>query len=353
MEVNKKKWKEAMLEEFSNLFRYGTFNFVEKPNNRKIIKTKWVFKKKCNERGEIERYRARLVAMGNTQKPGIDYEKTYSPVVSKKSIRLLFGLSVINNWKIHHMDVNAAYLAANLEEKVYMEIPDGLCEMYEEIQEINQELPLRKELERRKWACKLNKSIYGLHQSGLMWNKTLDSFLKCKGFIRCKTDPCVYFNEKEKVIVAVYVDDLLIYGHIRNIEKIKQYIKQHFETKDLGDAKNILSVRVNQSEKSIKIDQEKYAIEILKQTNMINCKRISTPLPVGIKYTHTSDVSISEEKQITYRKIIGSILYLATTTRPDLIFPATFMSQFNNDPKEEVRTLEGNETHFQIYKRNT
>src|SRR5689334_14404444 len=92
--------------------------------DRKPIKTKWVYKAKLDANGAIERYKARLVAQGFSQRYSVDYDETFSPVASKSSIRTLIALR-IQGWIVRHIDVNTAYLNATVDEELHISQPPG------------------------------------------------------------------------------------------------------------------------------------------------------------------------------------------------------------------------------------
>jgi hypothetical protein len=124
------------------------WDLVDLPNGVKPVGCKWVFKTKVNSMGKIERYKARLVAKGFTQREGIDYNETFSPVSSKDSFRIVMALVAHFDLELHQMDVKTAFLNGDLNEEVYMKQPEGFC--------ADKDSPL---------VCKLNKSIYGLKQA--------------------------------------------------------------------------------------------------------------------------------------------------------------------------------------------
>ena len=155
---------------------------------------KWVFVRKRNENNEITRYKARLVAQGFSQRPGIDYEETYSPVVDAITLRYLIGLTVYENLDMHLMDVVTAYLYGSLDNDIYMRIPEGCS--------------------RELYSIKLQRSLYGLKQSGRMWYNRLSGYLLKEGYQNNPICPCVFIkkSQSEFVIISVYVDDLNIIG---------------------------------------------------------------------------------------------------------------------------------------------
>lgn len=217
------KWKLAMEEELENLRKNETWEIVPRPKDRKIVKCKWVFKKKY-ENGSVSRYKARLVARGYTQVEGIDYKETFSPVIKMKSIRALLAYSVEQNWLVHQLDITAAYLNGKLSETVFMEKPIVHW----------QEKPTEE-------VCLLKKSLYGLHQSGREWNVCLDKFLKSYHLTRSKADPCVYADKERNLIVGVYVDDFLVMSDLEStIQEFKEHLGATLEVKDLGEIHNLL-----------------------------------------------------------------------------------------------------------------
>ena len=138
---------------------------MDLPGNIKPIGCKWVYKRKRGLDGRVETFKARLVAKGYTQKEGIDYEETFSPVAMLKSIRILLSIAAHLDYEIWQMDVKTAFLNGHLEEDIYMMQPDGF---------------VAKNQEQR--VCKLQKSIYGLKQASRNWNIRFDQAIKAFGF---------------------------------------------------------------------------------------------------------------------------------------------------------------------------
>ena len=141
-------WKRPMNIEMQSLKDNDVWDLVELPPGRKAVGCKWVYMVKIGADGCVERYKARLVAQGFTQKYGFDYDETFCPVVRLESLRVLVALSVQYGLKLHQVDVTTAFLNGNLEEEVYMSQPKGFVKKGKE-----------------QYVCKLKKSIYGLKQS--------------------------------------------------------------------------------------------------------------------------------------------------------------------------------------------
>lgn len=301
-------WVEAMEDEIKSLNENKTWNLVELPKDKKAIKTKWIFKTKKDLNGKIVRHKARLVAKGYSQRYGVDYEETYAPVVRYTSIRFLMALAARNNLKIHQMDVVTAFLQGDINEEVYLEQPEGFSDNSNKV-------------------CKLNRAIYGLKQAGRQWNVKLDETLKSYGLKNCVMDPCIYYDQNLNLIIAIYVDDFLIfYKDEEKLKKLKQSLSLDFKMKDMGTAKGCLGIRINQTEDSIELDQSIYVEEILKRFGMEECKPVKNPADTNVKLSNDENMI----ENVPYQQAVGCLLFLAQATRPDISFAVNNVSRFNN-----------------------
>ena len=138
-------WRAAMTEEFDALQANRTWDLVPRPPGVNIVTGKWVFRHKFNADGTLDRYKARWVLRGFTQRPGIDYDETFSPVVKPATVRTVLSLALSRDWPVHHLDVKNAFLHDTLSETVYCSQLTGFTDS-----------------SRPDWVCRLNKSLYGL-----------------------------------------------------------------------------------------------------------------------------------------------------------------------------------------------
>ncbi|KAE8656959.1 hypothetical protein F3Y22_tig00116997pilonHSYRG00690 [Hibiscus syriacus] len=189
-------WKEAAQAEYEALVRNGTWTLVPLPRDRKAVNCKWIFRIKRNADGSVSRYKSRLVAKGFLQKPGIDFDEVFSPVVKPATIRVIISLALSRGWKLRQIDVNNAFLNGLLTEEVYMTQPPG----YEQG---NGEL-----------VCKLHKAIYGLKQAPRAWFERLKAYLESESFCLAKSDASLYVRKTSDSLVylLVYVDDIIVTG---------------------------------------------------------------------------------------------------------------------------------------------
>ncbi|GJX24305.1 putative RNA-directed DNA polymerase [Tanacetum coccineum] len=257
-------WINAMNTKMQALYENDTWELVDLPFGRKPIGSKWVFKINYMSTGEIERYKARLVATGVNQIEGIDYEETFSPVVKMSTVRCLINLVVQKDWKLYQIDVNNAFLYGSLSEDVYMMPPPCIF----------------KKGDNR--VCKLKKSLYGLKQAPRQWNHKLYETLIEAGFEQFKNDHSLYIKNGGDVslYMLVYVDDLVIAGNSESeIEKFKTFLNKKFKIRDLGELKYFLGIEVLKTKTGLCLNQRKYCLELLHEFGLLACRHVITPLP--------------------------------------------------------------------------
>ncbi|GLU00649.1 hypothetical protein SLE2022_179980 [Rubroshorea leprosula] len=192
---NLPEWQRAMQEEFLALQRNQTWVLVSPQSGANIVGSKWVYRIKQRADGSIERYKARLVAQGYTQQPGIDYDETFSPVVKPVTIRTVLTLALSKSWPIHQLHVKNAFLNGHLSEPVYMSQPPGF---------VDPQYPDR--------VCLLQRALYGLKQAPRAWFQRFAAFLSSCGFIQAYSD-CSMFLYRSNGMLAVlllYVDDIIL-----------------------------------------------------------------------------------------------------------------------------------------------
>jgi hypothetical protein len=286
----------------------NTWTLVPLPAGRKPISCKWVFKIKQGVNGEVERYKARLVARGFTQTYGMDYNETFALVVKFTSICCILALAAVENMEIHQMDMKTTFFNGELEEEIYMEQPQGFVHQGGE-----------------HLVCKLHKSLYGLKQSLRAWNQKLDTILKSVEFMKSEANPSVYVTQvgDVKFFIVVYVDDLILVCNDQDkILHIKEELNQKFEMKDLGELHFFLGMEVerNHDQQLLCINQIKYLEEILKLFRMEECKPIGIPFEPKMKLQRNANGN-DESKGFPYQQAVGSLMYAMLCTRSDLAYP--------------------------------
>ena len=308
------KWISAMDDELEALDKNKTWIIVDTPTNRKIVNCMWVFKIKHASDGSIERYKARLVARGDSQVAGTDYDELFAPVVRFDSLRLLLAISASRQWRPRQLDVKTAFLYGLLKEEIYMRLPEQL--------RVDGKV------------CKLQRCLYGLKQSPREWYARLTNYLLPYGFAISIFDPCVLIHESGNLFIAIYVDDISIFGPSDSLtERIISALQTEFEVKDLGQLHWLLGIKIEFTDSAITLSQETYIDKILDKYGMTDCNSLSTPLDPNIQLREgTLEEQIDDIS--VYQQIIGSLMYAVTGTRPDLAYAVTHLSQFNSNPSK-------------------
>ena len=197
--------------------------------------------------GNVEKYKARFIARGFTQKEGIDYDETFAPVSRYTTIRTIISLAAVFGWKLHQMDVKTAFLNGKIDEEVYIEQPESFVTHGNKTH-----------------VCKLKKALYGLKQAPRVWYARMDGFLHNLGFSKSIADSNLYFKavHNHVLILVLYVDDLFLTGEEQLIAQCKRELTSEFEMKDLGLMHYFLGLEVSQKLGEIFLTQGKYAVDI-------------------------------------------------------------------------------------------
>ena len=251
-----------------------------------------------------------MVAKAYTQVYGSDYGDTFSPVAKIASVCLLLSMAAMCSWPLFQLDIKNAFLHGDLTEEVYMEQPPGFVAQGES-----------------GLVCRLRRSLYGLKQSPRAWFGRFSSVVQEFGMLRSTADHSVFYHHNSSgqcIYLVVYVDDIVITGSDQDgIQKLKQHLFTHFQTKDLGKLKYFLGIEIAQSSSGVVLSQRKYALDILEETGMLDCKPVDTPMDPNVKLVPGQGESFGDPGR--YRRLVGKLNYL-TITRPDISFPVSVVS---------------------------
>ncbi|MCH86991.1 hypothetical protein A2U01_0007855 [Trifolium medium] len=316
--VKDHRWREAMQSEIRALENNETWRIVPLPPNKKALGSKWVYKIKRKSDGTIERFKARLVILGNHQVEGIDYTETFAPVAKMVTVRVVLAVAAARNWELHQMDVHNAFLHGDLQEEVFMKLPPGFNVSSPEM------------------VCKLRKSLYGLKQAPRCWFSKLSQALKTYGFRQSLSDYSLFVLQKQgtQIVVLVYVDDLIVAGNdSAAIELFKGYLNACFHMKDLGKLKYFLGVEVAQSGTGISLSQRKYALDIISEVGLLGAKPALTPLEQNHHLALANGSPLRDPEK--YRRLVGRLIYLCFT-RPELSYCVHTLSQFMQQQSKTI-----------------
>ena len=313
-----KDFEKAMHVEFGSLLENNTWEYKEAPSGRAILTGRWVFKIKKNRWGHILKFKARWVAHGYKQQEGLDYTDTFASVVKPMSWKSMMAVSAKRGYRIRQMDVITAFLYGFLDEEIYIMQPtmfeDGTTRV-----------------------CLLKKALYGLKQSPRVWYQTLQDFLHKLGFQKTEADHGLFVSTDKTVFIAVYVDDLLLFGaeNEPRIDEVMQNLRDRFKMTDLGDVSHYLEMEVdaNLREKTITLRQSTYLRKILERYGMGDCRPVKIPISPGVANSLTPHDSQADRNTITwYQSAVGALMWPAMHSRPDLAYLVGVLSRFCSNP---------------------
>jgi Reverse transcriptase (RNA-dependent DNA polymerase) len=300
------------------------------------------------------RYRGQLVVQGYAQIPGIDFQDTFAPTANDASIRTTVTNCLFKGWVAHVIDVETAFLEAELEEPTWIRIPDGYDVCFGE-------------LDREEYVLFLEKAMYGLVQAPRAFYKKFKSVLTSPevGMIQSKTDPCVFYSldskGEQEAIMAIHVDDCLVTGREATVEHIKTAVKKFFNIKDLGRLSKFLGVSYEwHDDGTLRIHQDNYMKDIIDSYEKIfGSVRIfeSAGYP-GVTLTRHDG---EPHKISEYRSILRKLMFAMKKTYPEISNPVRECASHMDNPSTEhwkalariVGYLKGTKNHGLIYRKPT
>ena len=324
-EDEREKWREAINKEFSDMIKRKVWRHTNKnkvPKDRRIIGNKWVFKRKRNGV-----YRARLVGLGYAQIPGVDHKDNFSPVISEVAFRCVLALALVHGWTMEIVDVVTAFLYGELDETIYMTIPEGLDRHTDQVFKEDD-------------CVILDKSIYGLVQAARQFHKKLLHVMtKEMNFEKCKADECLLYrkNEKGTVIVCVYIDDTLCVGDTEAVDAFKKELREHFDTKEEGQMTEYVGCKVRREQTNeLIMYQDDLLMKIDKHfgKKIIDIRKSEIPAGTGDRVVRSKEGLITKEAQSKYRSGVGMLLFLVKYSRPDIANAVRELSKANDGATE-------------------
>ncbi|UTT88830.1 hypothetical protein NDA17_004982 [Ustilago hordei] len=310
-------WKEAIRKELEGLEAMGTWEVVHQPPGVPLVDSKVVLRLKLDADGVPVKHKARLVARGFTQREGIDYQETFSPVAPLGAIRAILALAVQNNWEIHALDITMAYLNSTLKEAIYMKPPEGSGVAPGKV-------------------YKVVKGLYGLKQSGREWNQEFDRSLRRMGFFQVECAPCIYTKGQgeDMAIVVIYVDDTLVIApRLETVLEVKKQIGQRWKMEDSGEVSHFLGIKISRDRamRTMTIGQSGYIDQVLAK----HLDKRTKPTMVPMQSIPEGTLVASAAQQKEYPVIVGKLLWVANSTRPDLSLTVGVLARHMREPSQE------------------
>ncbi|KAF7368162.1 Transcription factor [Mycena venus] len=338
------EWKEAMETEIKSLDDHETYSIVPRSDaTSPVIPLKWVFDNKTDSAGDITQRKARIVARGDYQNAFGAYGETFAPVLKPTSRNILLAIAAHNGWNVRQCDFRGAYLNGVLPTPVYVEQPEGFD---------SPEAP------RQTHIWKLHKALYGLKDAGRIWYDTLCKHLFELGFTRSGADHSVFYRitGTEHIYLGIHVDDTISTGNnLDTLIQLEQELNNKFPLKIIGDATHFLGISIQQDRATgtISLGQTSYIDDVVALAGLENAKPASSPLTPGARLTREfcpkTEEEIGDMRDVPYRAVVGSLIWIANHTRADIAYATSLLSQFLANPgrvhweaaKHVVRYLKG------------
>lgn len=316
------KWRAAMESEYNSLLDNNTWELVDRPSGVNVIGCMWVNAIKVDQAGNISRRKSRLVALGNQQVQGHDFmiATVSSPVIDITCFRLLLCLEAQHGWWALQVDIVTAYLNSSIEEDIYMCQPKGYIKQGEENK-----------------VCKLRKALYGLRQAGERWYQELSSTLANLGLNSSEHEPCLFISSDKDILMGVYVDDFRIVAkdEKKGLELVES-LKKKYQVKELGKATQLVGISINYPiSGGIQLHQKSYINETLLQFGLQDAKVKKMPLPLSVLEDAKGWAElpeVSKEDKLLFQSMLGSLLWIARCTRPDIAFAVGFLGRHTARP---------------------
>ena len=332
----KEYWKDAIAKELAGLIGLRTWEYMrasQMPKGSNLMHCHYVFDLKRHRDRSVEKFKARLVADGNTQRHGVDFDRIFSTVVKASTIRLVLVVAAAKDYNLSQIDIRQAYLQAKLNEEIYMRVPPGIHPFDEDGNAL---------------VCKLLRSLYGLKQAGREWGMLFSGFLVEWGFVRSSIDTCLFiYNAADGAILwmLVYVDDCLIVdndGALRS--RFIADLGKRFPVDDRGELHFLLGVSIDRdrSNRTIILSQEQYVQDLIDKYGEHlrgHTRKYDSPMEEGLHLSEDDCPAPGSEAatrmtscRVTYMALVGAFLWLANMTRSEISHAASQLARFVSNP---------------------
>ena len=324
------EFKEAIRKELHELLKRGTWRLIERDKaSAPPLPLKWVFNYKFDQDGYLQRCKARICVRGDLQDDDGSVE-TYAATLAARTFRIAMATAARFDLDIRQFDVSNAFLYSDLkkDQPVYVQLPKGYVE-----------LGFLKNGENSAMIAELDKALYGLRESPLLWYNELSQALKEAGIDRTDEEPCVFTNGK--ILVLVYVDDILILSPRQEKLAVDDLVKQlqsKYEMRE-DEFKWYLGIRVvrDRPNRKIYLCQDAYIEKIARKFKLTDSRLRVPSIPIPVIPLVKYDGQASKEEIKDFQERVGSLMYIAVMTRPDIARAAAQLARFLTNPSPEHR----------------
>ena len=333
-------WRQAVVDELSGIIGNETWDsmrLLDKPADANLMNCHFIFTVKRNADGSIDKFKARLVADGNTQRHNVDFDRVFSTVVKMSTVRLVLTLAANLRMGLTSLDVRQAFLHAQLDRPLYMRMPPGLPRV-----NTNGDVLI----------VRLKKSLYGLKQAGRAWNQLFVEFLISWGFTQSTSDTCLFWfidphdkTDTLALVIVIWVDDIICAHTSDDVRAAFVHaLSQRFPLDDKGALTWVLGTRVEykRDHRRLMLSQELYTTDLLRRHAPhvdSTARRYDSPMAEDAALSSDQCPSADSQEHTdmrpfrdVYMQIVGGLLWLAACTRPDITYAASTLARFVSNP---------------------
>ena len=317
------RWEEATQQEYNTLRSMECFDIVPLPAGCKAIQSRLVYKLKLDRNNIPIRYKARVVAKGYQQRWGVDYVDSFSATAHPTAIRAMLALAASNGWFTNSTDVTLAFINAPIETPVYVRPPKDMEEPDGQV-----------------W--RLKSSLYGLVTSSRAWWKLLTRKMFEFGFQATTADDCVFSIKRgaDELHVMVVVDDMIQVGNDRKLlDEFLTFLRKSFTITDDGPVRWFLGCAYDHDEVTgnINLTQTAYIDRAIERFGLQNDPICQEPMSQKFKVVESDlDYNASQETLHLFRSMVGTLMYCAIWSRPDLAYSVNVLARFMTCPSAKL-----------------
>ena len=312
------EWRQAIDSELASFDEHDVWYPCELPPGKTALPSQMLL-----ERKRDGRYKARLVAGGHKQLHGVDFEETYAPVCSYRTMRMILSIVAHENLAWRQFDIRTAFLHGELKEEVYLRPPRGL-----------------EGVAGGSKVLRLKKALYGLRQASRAWNKRLEGELLDRGFVQSNADPALWilYGAGGAVLSMFYVDDGLVAAKAdEEADALVDLIESMFAIRRIVDPQDFLGIEFSRDRGAgtITIDQSRKIVAMALAAGVAGEKRSTPMTPAAFASLRKARPADKRADRWLYQSLLGKCLHLAQCTRPDIALVVGALAAFGSDPTQE------------------
>jgi len=314
-------WQEAMDDEYNSMVENNVWSIRPLPVGANKMKGKWVFDYKKDAGGVFVRYKARFVGCGYSQRAGVDYHEVWAPCPARATVKAVLASAAANDLEIHSIDVKTAYLNAPMEVPVYVEQPEGYT------------------VGDAGHVAELHAALYGTKQAGRLWGEHLHGTLTAAGARRATADPTLFLwdhPEHGRIIFLAHVDDILVLAKSpAGVADAKGVVLVRYKGRDMGPAQEFLGMRIVRARpaRALSLSSPGLTKALVSDYGLTHANPNKLPMPVGVEVQRTGEDVM--ENSIQYQELVGRLMYLSSSTRPDIAYAAATLARYMHQPEEK------------------